>query len=175
MTLRYRKRRLYFILPDVQITRQVVNELLLARVEERHLHALARDDTDLEDLPQADLFQRSDIIHGAGMGLGIGGATGAVAGLTTIFFQPSGWAESGGLILAIALVGAMVGMWASGIIGTSVPNSRLKQFQKDLDAGRVLLMVDIPEGRMEEIRELVKKHHPEVSDRGVDPHIPAFP
>lgn len=175
MTLSHRRRRLYFILPDVQISRQVVDELLLARVEERHLHALAKEDIDLEDLPQADLFQRSDIIHGAGLGLIVGGATGAVAGIATMFFQPAGWAESGGLVLAIALVGAMVGMWASGMIGTSVPNSRLKRFQKDLDAGRILLMVDIPEDRMEEIRELVKKHHPEVADRGADPHIPAFP
>ncbi|SCY55837.1 DUF1269 domain-containing protein [Thiohalorhabdus denitrificans] len=175
MTMSHRRRRLYFILPDVQITRDVVNELLLARVDERHLHCLAREDLDLGDLPQADVFQRSDIIHGAGLGLALGGATGAIAGVATILFQPSGWAQSGGLVLAIALVGALVGMWASGMIGTSVPNSRLKAFQKDLDAGRVLLMVDIPEDRVEEIRELVKKHHPEASDRGTDPHIPAFP
>jgi hypothetical protein len=34
-------RRLYFLLPDLAVTRTVVDELLLARVEERHIHIIA--------------------------------------------------------------------------------------------------------------------------------------
>ena len=40
---------------------------------------------------------------------------------------------------------------------------------------RVLLMVDIPKGRVEEIQELVHHSHPEASDHGLEPTIPAFP
>ncbi|MEF8792220.1 hypothetical protein [Thiohalorhabdus sp.] len=175
MTMRERKHRLYFILPDVPTARQVVDELLLARIEERHMHALGREDMDLKDLPGADLFQRSDLVHGAELGLVVGGATGALAGLAAAWLQPVGLGASGGLILGVALLGALVGTWASGMIATSVPNTRLKVFRDDLEAGRVLLMVDVPEKREDEIRQLVTRHHPEASDYGPDSQMPAFP
>ncbi|HKJ70797.1 MAG TPA: DUF1269 domain-containing protein [Gammaproteobacteria bacterium] len=175
MTMRARKRRLYFILPDVPTARQAVNELLLARIEERHMHALGREDLDLDDLPQADIFQRSDVVHGAELGMVVGGATGALAGLAAAWLQPEGFAAGGGFILGIALVGSLVGTWASGMIATSVPNTRLRSFNTELEAGHVLLMVDVPEERKDEIRALVKKHHPEAGDHGADPRIPAFP
>ncbi|HET9023545.1 MAG TPA: DUF1269 domain-containing protein, partial [Burkholderiaceae bacterium] len=44
-------RRIYFLLPDVASARAIVNELLLARIEERRIHVLAREGTPLEDLP----------------------------------------------------------------------------------------------------------------------------
>jgi hypothetical protein len=175
MSASRRKRRLYFILPDVPTTRRVVDELLLARVEERHMHVLAKEDTDLSGLPQATLFQRSDLVHGAELGLVVGGATGIIAGGAALLLQPAGWVAEGGFILGVALLGALVGAWAAGMIGTSVPNTRLRAFRKDLEAGRVLLMVDVPEDRKEAIRELVHKHHPEAGDGGVEPRTPAFP
>ncbi len=170
-----RKRRLYFILPDVPTTRQVVDELLLARVEERHIHALGMEDADLEDLPEADFLQRSDIVHGTELGLVVGGLTGAGAGLLVAWLYASGIAAGGGLILGIALVGALIGAWASGMVAASIPNTRLQSFQGQLEEGHILLMVDIPEDRLEEVRGLVQKHHPEAEDHGPDPTTPAFP
>ena len=34
-------KRIYFLVPNIEITRKVVNDLLLARIDERHLHVLA--------------------------------------------------------------------------------------------------------------------------------------
>jgi hypothetical protein len=36
-------------------------------------------------------------------------------------------------------------------------------------------MVDVPEHRVEAIRERLHAVHPEAEDRGLDPHVPAFP
>ena len=41
------RRRLYFLLPDVSSARQVVDDLLLARIEARRIHVLGRRDMDL--------------------------------------------------------------------------------------------------------------------------------
>jgi hypothetical protein len=57
----------------------------------------------------------------------------------------------------------------------SVPNSRLKPFQKEIDAGKILLMIDVPPSRIEEIQDLVHRRHPEAADRGIEPTLPAFP
>ena len=37
------------------------------------------------------------------------------------------------------------------------------------------MMVDVPTDRVDEIEELVKKHHPEAEIEGTEPTIPAFP
>jgi hypothetical protein len=36
-------------------------------------------------------------------------------------------------------------------------------------------MVDVPFGRVDEIRELVHRRHPEASGGSVEPTLPAFP
>jgi len=56
-----------------------------------------------------------------------------------------------------------------------VPNSRLKQFERDIEAGRILLMVDVPPSRVEGIRDLLHRRHPEASGGAMEPTLPAFP
>ena len=74
-------RRLYFLLPDLATARTVVDELLLARIEERHIHVIAKEGCTLEDLPEASLLQKSDFVPAVERGIALGGATGALAGL----------------------------------------------------------------------------------------------
>ncbi len=57
-------RRLYFILPDVEISRKVEDDLLLARITEHQMHFLGKRGTDMQDLPEASQIQKTDIIHG---------------------------------------------------------------------------------------------------------------
>ena len=55
-------RSLYFLLPCLEVTHKVVDELLLARVDEHHLHVIAAEGTELGDLPKASLLQKSDFL-----------------------------------------------------------------------------------------------------------------
>lgn len=169
------RRRLYFLLPDIGRARRIVDQLLLARIEERHIHILAREGTSMEGLPAANLLQRSDVVHGIESGLALGGATGILAGLLTQLFQPPGFEAGGGAILAIALAGAGIGAWAAGMIGTDVPNSQLRKFMPAIEQGQALLMVDVPVGKVEAVSELIHRHLPEARDQGIEPTIPAFP
>lgn len=168
------RRRLYFLMPDIQRTRQILDELLLARVEERHIHILARDGTPMEGLPAANLLQRSDFLHGISTGLAVGGATGILAGLITTLYTPS-MVFGGGTVLALALAGAVIGAWAAGMIGTDVPNSRLQKFMPAIEQGEILLMVDVRLGKVQQISDMIHSHHPEASDHGIEPTMPAFP
>ena len=74
------RRRLYFVLPDVGSAQAIHRELLLAKIEERHMHVMARPDIDLTDLPEASLVQRSDLVHGAQLGAIIGAFAGVLLG-----------------------------------------------------------------------------------------------
>ncbi|TCP10678.1 dihydroorotase [Crenobacter luteus] len=170
------RKRIYYLIPDLDSAKRVMNDLLLARIEEKHIHFLAREGSDLSTLHRANLLQESDIVHGAEMGLAVGGMTGLFTGFAAAFFilSDSGlpW---GGIVLVTCLFGALFGAWAASMIGSSVPNSRLKPFRPAIDAGKILLMVDVPHDQVEAIEQLLKKIHPEAHLEGTEPTIPAFP
>jgi len=168
------RRRLYFLLPSVNNARTAVNELLLARVDIGHIHVMARNGTAMTDLPEANIMQKSDLVYGFERGLLIGGFTGIIAGVVASL-SPTLGLGGGGLILACALAGAAIGAWSSGMVGSDVINSRVKPFEGAIEKGEILLMVDIPKADVDEITEMVKKHHPEARVEKVDPTIPAFP
>lgn len=169
------KRRLYFILPDTELARTVHNELLLARIPENHMHAIADDHVDMEGLPEASLWQRSDLAHGLQLGLPLGGLTGVVVGIIAVL---SGWISPGyeaPTIMATVLAGLFVGTWGASMIAVNVPNTRHRAFEADLRQGHVLFIVDVPVQQVEKITELVSRHHPEADMRGIEPNIPVFP
>jgi hypothetical protein len=170
-------RRLYFLLPDIISAKAIVDELLLARIEERHIHIAAADHHALTEanLPEASLLQESDFVPAVERGLAIGGATGILAGIAAIAIPGAGLVLGGGAILGIGLAGAGIGAWMSGMIGISVPSSRLADFESAIEEGQLLMMVDVPKDKVERITELVMSHHPEAHIEGTEPVIPAFP
>jgi len=107
--------------------------------------------------------------------LAVGGGIGIVAGLVAIFFPPAGVDLQLVTILLTALVGAAFGAWAASMVASSIPNSRLRAFESAITAGHILMMADVPSGRVNEIRELIAAHHPEAMGSGIEPTIPAFP
>ncbi|CBJ44326.1 hypothetical protein [Ralstonia solanacearum] len=170
------RHRLYFLLPDVASARRVMNDLLLARITERHIHFVAREGADLTGLHEANLLQTSDIVHATQNGLVIGGGAGIIAGVVAALFPVIGEGPQWGMIGITIVLGALFGAWASSMIGSSVPNSRLKPFKKAVEEeGQILLMVDVPRSRVSELRALLQKSHPEGHFSGEEHAMPAFP
>lgn len=168
-------KRLYFLIPDVDTARKIIDEMLLAHIPYEHIHLLARAGTPLEDLPQAGIAQQTDIVPALERGLAVGGTLGALAGLAALAFPPAGVVAAGGAILFGALGGAGFGAWVSAMIGVRLPNSRLERFETALEQGLLLMMIDVPRDRVDEFQENIKAHHPEAEIEGTEPTIPAFP
>jgi hypothetical protein len=139
------------------------------------MHFLAKRDTDLGELPVASVAEKTDIVHGMWNGLVAGGATGAALGSIALFFPVIESTLGVGSILIFALLGASFGVWVSAMIGASVPNSHLKEFDQIIESGNILLMADVPKERVEEISALVRARYPNVRSGQLEPTIPAFP
>ncbi len=167
-------RRLYFLVPDVPSAKGIVQELLLNHVPEEKIHVLAREGTELEDLPEAGIRERTDLIPALERGAAIGGATGALAGLAAVAIPGLG-IVGGGAILALAAAGTGLGAWASSLQGISTDNSQLEPFKENIERGEILMMVDVPKDRVGTIEELIRQHHPEADIRGTEPTKPFFP
>jgi hypothetical protein len=61
------------------------------------------------------------------------------------------------------------------MIGISTPNNRLKRFEPAIAQGQILLMVDVPHSRVDDVEARLQALHPEAHLEGVEPNIPAFP
>lgn len=169
------RRRLYFLLPDVTSARTTANDLLLARIDDSHMRFLARRGTDLGELHEASYLEKSDLIHAAGTGFVLGGTGGLLLGLAIVFYPPEGTQPALVALPIAAIAGAVIGAWIASMVGAAVPNSRLAQFQKEIERGKVLAIIDVPFVRVEEVRELVLGRHPEATPGGVESRHPAFP
>ncbi|MFW2372237.1 MAG: DUF1269 domain-containing protein [Gammaproteobacteria bacterium] len=167
------RKRLYYLLTDIPSTREIVNELLLARIDEPHIHVLAKDIDAMGDLPKASIMQTSDIVHSIETGLVIGGLTGLVVSLiATVSLELGNMV--GVLILSCTLLGSLLGIWTSSMIGGDVRNSRLKNFESAIADGKVLLMVDVPNQRIDDISSKIESYK-QAQNEGSEPSIPAFP
>lgn len=169
--------RLYFLIPDADLAKVVVDDLLLARIPERRIHIVAKEHQLLRErnLPEANLLQESDLVPAIEKGLAAGGITGFVAGLAAVTFPPAGLVLGGGAILATTLAGTAFGAVVAPMIGISARNTQLEPFEAAVDAGQLLMIVDVPRDDEEKISKLIRSHHPDVAIKGTEPTIPSFP
>ena len=166
------RRRIYFLFADAAQTKSAVNQLLVKRVDIKHMHVVANDKQDLSGLPEASMLQKNDIRHS----LILGGLIGAFLGIgAAIAFHHALYMPYGPLALLITLVGIIFGAWASSMIGMTTPNTELKSYQQDIDNGKFLLIADVEKERVEEIESLIRKLHPGSVRLSEEPIKPSFP
>jgi len=163
--------RMYVTLPDVASAKKLADDLLLARIEDKRMHFLARRGTDLGELHQASYLQKTDAVNAAFRGGLIGAVMGVIVGIVLVYTMNLAL----GAVLVGAIVGAFLGAWVAAMVGLQIGNSSLKGFDHDVAEGKILLMLDIPATRYEEIRAIIARTHPEAADRGNEPTVPAFP
>lgn len=166
------QRRLYYIFKSVAECKNVVNDLLLERIAINHMHVVAKPGTHLGDLPEASLSQTSDIRHSLFVGALLGAFMGIGAGIAFHSQLELPW---GGFMILTTIVGILFGAWASSMVGMVAPNGHLKPYQKDIDSGKLLLIVDVPKEKMEKIETMLERTHPEAEFSGEDPTVPPFP
>jgi len=168
-------KRIYFLVPNIDATKHIVADLISAKIEEKHIHIIAKPGTPLEDLPEASAIQKSDFIPAVEQGLAVGGVTGALAGLVAVALPPASTVIAGGALLIGSLAGASIGAWISGMVGLSFDNRRIKEFESAIEAGHLLVLVDVQKDRVEEIENRIKRHIPELEMEKTEPTTPAFP
>lgn len=169
--------RLYFLIPDHTIAKRVVDELLLARVPEKQIHVIAKDENILQqhDIPEADLLHKSDLLPAIERGAALGGSIGLLGGLLAVSFPPAGLVLGGGAILIGPLAGASFGAVVAPMIGVSEPNAKVAEFEDAIEQGKLLMMVDVEDDAAESISECIRQQYPAVSIERSEPQVPPFP
>lgn len=135
--------RLALLSENLEKAKQVVETLRIEGYNDDSIYVITKDDIILEDLPEADPRQYSDVFAAAKRGAGVGGALGLFSGLLIATVPPAGIALGGAAITALTAGSAVFGAWTSSMVGISVPNTQLEPFAEDVDAGKTLILVDV--------------------------------
>lgn len=161
--------RLYFLIPDIALTETIIKELEQQGVAHKHLHVVAAISHSLKGLPEASIWQKTELARGLEWGTGIGGTAGLLGGLLTVAFPPGGMILGGGALLIGAAAGAGVGAAMLGLMKGHEHNHQLDNFKKEIERGEILLMVDIPGSQVEAISNSILTLHPDTNIKVSEP------
>jgi hypothetical protein len=163
-------RRLYYIADDVETTRRVSETIHAEGVTDHDFHVVARDEAGLyrHHIHTATTYQQLDVIH-TGERWAIGGAVLGVAAVGACrVFAPWGFEPGLSTSLLMVFVATAVGAWRGGMIGMRRENYKLAPFHHDLEAGRYVIMIDVPLAAEHDVRDLMRARHPQVRAAGED-------
>lgn len=162
------ERRLYFTFPRPAQARRAVEELFAGGIERSAVHVVARDATAIADLPEATPAQRHDRVWALEQLYWN-------ANLVVFFVSLSGLLVALYLDEPAVAVAALIVMAATFLAGerfaVEVPHAHLDEQRVPLRHGEVVVMVDVPAGRVHEVEALVSRRHPEVGVGGVGWHV----
>ncbi len=124
----------------LKLAEQAVQAARFAGVHDDDILLVAGAETEKRAIADDRKLADTDLVAATGRGAGIGAATGLLAGLAAVAIPPLGVTLAGAA--AIGLVGAMVGSLSSALLGATVPDPVRQQFDEEIQAGRVLVVLD---------------------------------
>ena len=134
------RKRHVFATPDVATARRVEAEALRLGVGRDCICLEARSDIELGRLDDDEKNTSMDIIPAAWHGTIYGAAAGLAAGLVAMYIPFFGVSLAGAG--ALMVVGALVGTWASVLMGSALPDAVRRTFAAEIESGRVLVVID---------------------------------
>lgn len=134
------KMRHVFVTRDVLQARDALVALREQGVGVDDVSLVARSDIELDRIPDDLKEADTDFLPAAMRGMGVGGAAGLLAGLAAVVFTPVGITLAGAA--AVGALGALVGGWSSALMGSALPDPVRQQFDDEISAGRILVLVD---------------------------------
>ena len=134
------KKRHVFLTPSVAVAEAVVRAVRASGVDDACIKLEARSDVEIRRVSDDLKNVSMDFIPAALRGTLGGAVAGFFAGLLAMWIPYFGvsWAGVG----ALTVVGALVGTWASMLIGSALPDDIRRTFGSEIDAGKILVVVD---------------------------------
>lgn len=137
------KRKHVYLTDDLPQARAAVTAARRAGATDDDIALVARNDIEMEVLPDSRRNASTDFMPASVKGALTGGGVGAVAGLVAMAIPPLGVTIAGAA--AIAAIGAVTGTWSSALIGSALPDPVRRRFDEEIQAGRILVVVDMPD------------------------------
>ena len=130
-------KRLYCLVPTENICATIVNELEDDGIPKKHLHVIAKSTHLMQELPEANIWQKTELVHALEAGVVLGG----------------------GAVLAATAAGADYGAIVSSFMKGHEKNHNIEDFEDDIEAGKLLLLIDVSKKQLNDIKDVITRHH----------------
>ena len=135
------KTRRVFSAPDLQAAEAALHRALHLGIQPGHAALVGRPEIEMTQMPDDEKEgSPTDFMPAAMRGLIGGGVVGLVIGLLAMAI-PAVDVPLAAVVLC-TLVGALVGGWAAALAGSSVPSEVRRDFRSEIEAGKVLVVID---------------------------------
>ncbi|APX93356.1 DUF1269 domain-containing protein [Halomonas sp. 1513] len=153
--------RLYFLAPNADTTSDIADELNQMGLTKDDLHVVGRNWKPLEreGVPVATVRETTDVMNAPKRGVPVGAGLGAVLGVVIHFVLGPSLVV---IVPAMAVFGGLFGLWTSTMVGVSVKDVKVSKYKRELNRGALLMIADVPSDKEETVKEMVRRHHPEV-------------
>ncbi len=134
------KKRHVFSAEGLSLAREAVDAARFAGVADDDILLVANSEIEKHAIADKRKMADTDLMNATARGAGYGATTGLLAGLVAVAIPPLGITIAGAA--ALGLAGAMVGSLSSALLGASVPDPVRQQFEDEIAAGRILVVLD---------------------------------
>ena len=134
------KHRHVFSAPDLRAAEAAIAAARANGIGDECISLIACSEIEIESIPTSRLDATTDMVPAAIRGAMEGGAMGLLGGMIAVMIPALGITIAGvGLITVIC---AGVGGWSSALIGSTIPDPIRRQFEKEIERGRILVVID---------------------------------
>jgi hypothetical protein len=146
------KKRMVFSVKDMAGARAAMDGARGAGVADGDISLIARSDKS-DMVPDERKVVEGDFYPAAAKGAAGGAAIGLVAGLVAVAFPPLGITVAGALAMAVG--GSVLGAWSTALSGSAVHDPVHRKFEGEVEAGRILVVVDTREESIPAVRDAI--------------------
>jgi hypothetical protein len=138
-------KRLYYLTKNITIAERVSDRLHEEGITDWHFHVLAKDKANVvrHHLHSSTALQELDIIRSGERGVLGGFLVGIIAAGGMALFIATGEPMSLWIQATIVFLFSCFGAWIGGLVGVSSENYKIRRFHDDIEAGALLIMVDV--------------------------------
>jgi len=141
------KTRCVFSTSDLTAARAAMAAARAAGIDDDDISLVAREDIELEKIPDHLMLGRNDFYPAAVRGGICGGGTGLLLGLIAVAVPPLGVTLAGAAAMAIA--GTAFGTCIGEMVGFEVPDVISRKFKDEIAAGRILVVIDASKDKLD--------------------------
>jgi hypothetical protein len=149
------KKRHVFASHDLGVAKAVVRAAREHGIDRRCITVEARHDIEVHRISDERKNVSMDFIPAALRGTVLGAASGLLLGIVA-YWVPAfhlGWPG----VFALAGLGALIGTWASVLMGSALPDEVRRTFAREIDEGTILVIVDAEPEAFEQLEPAIAR------------------
>ncbi|WP_426416689.1 hypothetical protein [Aestuariirhabdus sp. LZHN29] len=163
-------KRLYYLTDSIESAERISEDLHREGISDWRFHVFSKDQAGLlhHRLHSATPLQSSNIVYSGERGAIMGGLSGLLISLLLIGTQPVGEQISSTAVILITALCILGGGWIGALSGRHQKHYKISRFQRAINDGKLLIIVDIRRHEEHAVRGLMQRYHADVLLAGID-------